>query len=103
MGIGHDETIRRENEARADAVRLLFLWQLRMILRRGLAWHIRNRQPEATEKLQHLLLIAAARAGAGGHFFKRADIHHRRTHLLHQIREVRQCAHLGHGGRDGYQ
>src|ERR1035437_2626734 len=96
--IGHNQAIRREDEARGKAVRLLFLWQLGVILTRCLAWHIGNRQTEATEELQHFLLTGTTRTDPTGDFFKGSDVHHRRTHLFHQICKVRQSAHLGQRG-----
>ena len=59
------------------------LWALWSLL----AGRIRHGHPEPAEKLQHLLVHATGHV-ARADFFKRADIHHRRADLLHQIGEI---------------
>ena len=95
MGIGHDEAIGRQDEARAHTAWLLLflLGAIGSLLARcvGLA---RERLPEkAPKQLLHFFVGIAALGLAVGGLLQGADIDHRRTHLFNQLGEVGQATH----------
>ena len=101
VGIGHHEAVGRQDEAGADAARLLLLvGLLRPVRARALARGARQRlAEEAAEELLHLLVHLAGpallplRALLGG-----ADVDHRRPDLLDQVGEVGQAPRLRKSG-----
>ena len=102
MGIGHDEAIGGQDEARAHTARLLLflLGTIGSLLARrvGLA---RERLPKkAPKQLLHFFVGIAALGLAVADFLQGADVDHRRAHLLDQFGEIRQATHaLGLHGR----
>ncbi len=108
MRIGHDETIGRDDEARAHATRHFFLLALATLLAiaaRGTRLLLARdgNTEEAAEEFLHFRIIHAATLPLGilAHALGSTNIHHRRTGALDDVSEVRQGRHRGrsHGRR----
>ena len=65
----------------------------------GVARKRHGHAKEATEEFLHLCIRLIALHLSRRRFFQRADVHHRRPYLLHQLGEVRQAFDDGRTAR----
>ena len=103
MGIGHDEAIGGQDEARTHATGLPLFLGLRSIgtlLARRVGLTGERLAKKAPKQLLHFFIGIAALGLAVAGFFEGPDVDHRRAHLLDQFGEIRQATHaLGLHGR----